>query len=120
MSSEINAQFFALAKQIPYVSGLRKFWKVQDNFSQKSPHMLFIIKYYVIKKIYVHNKQNPSRACGEFMRSLAKDLSQLKAQIPGANHDAKIEKIKTSVLSFFGNCQNTYEKNLISPILAQK
>lgn len=120
MSSQVNAQFFSLAQQVPYVNGLRKFWKVQDSFSQKSPHMLFIIKYYVIKKIYVHNKKNPSRACGDFMRSLAKDLSQLKAKIQGANHDAKIDKIKTSVLSFFGNCQNTFDKGLISPILAQK
>ena len=94
MSQQLNEQFFALVNSDPQVAKLKKFWSVQQSFSTKSPHMLFIIKYYVVKKIYQLNQQRPDHNKKAFMRSLAMDLSQLKKEIQGNNHDEKIERIR--------------------------
>ena len=82
--------------------------------------MLFIIKYYVVKKIYQLNQERPDHNKKAFMRALAMDLSQLKREIKGDNHDEKIERIRQSVLSFFGNCQKSYDEKLFSGSLSQK
>ena len=120
MSNQINEQFYALVNTDPEIAKLKKFWSVQESFSTKSPHMLFIIKYFVIKKIYAMHQANPNNYYKNFMKSLAQELGELKRQIPGENHDAKIERIRQSVISFFGNCQTSYEEGLYSASLAQK
>ena len=120
MSQQINEQFYALVNTDPEISKLKKFWVVQESFSSKSPHMLFIIKYFVIKKIYAMHQTNPNNHYKNFMKSLAQELGELKRSIPGENHDAKIERIRQSVLSFFGNCQKSYDEGLYSASLAQK
>jgi hypothetical protein len=120
MSSQLNEQFYSMVAKDPEIAKLKKFWTVQESFSTKSPHMLFIIKYFVIKKIYAMHQARPNNYYKDFMKGLAIELGTLKKQIPGNDHDAKIERIRQSVLSFFGNCQNSYDQGLFSASLAQK
>lgn len=120
MSNEINEQFYRLSNSDSEIAKLKKFWKVQDSFSTKSPHMLFIIKYFIIKKIYSMHQARPNNEYKNFMKMLAQELGELKRNIPGENHDAKIERIRQSVLSFFANCQKSFEQSLYSASLAQK
>ena len=120
MSQNINEQFYALVNTDPEIGKLKKYWAVQDSFSTKSPHMLFIIKYFVIKKIYTMHQQRPNNHYKNFMKSLAQELGELKRNIPGENHDEKIERIRQSVLSFFANCQKSFDDGLFSASLAQK
>lgn len=120
MSQSINEQFYALVKTNSEVAKLKKFWAVQESFSSKSPHMLFIIKYFVIKKIYTMHQTRPSNDYKGFMKSLAQELGVLKRNIPGENHDEKIERIRQSVLSFFANCQKSFDEGFYSATLAQK
>lgn len=120
MSHQINDQFYALSNTDPEIAKLKKFWSVQESFSNKSPHMLFIIKYFIIKKIYAMHQARPNNHYKNFMKTLAQELGELKRSIPGDNHDAKIERIRQSVLSFFGNCQRSYDQSLYSATLAQK
>lgn len=120
MSNQINEHFHHLANKDPQIGKLKKFWKVQDSFSTKSPHMLFIIKYFIIKKIYGMHQARPNNEYKNFMKLLAQELAELKRKIPGENHDAKIERIRQSVLSFFANCQGSYDQSLYSASLAQQ
>ena len=120
MSQNINEQFYGLVNTDPEIGKLKKFWIVQDSFSAKSPHMLFIVKYFVIKKIYTMHQMKPNNNYKNFMKSLAQELGQLKRNIPGENHDEKIERIRESVLSFFANCQKSFDEGFFSASLAQK
>jgi hypothetical protein len=120
MSQKINEQFYSLLNKDPEIAKLKKFWTVQQSFSSKSPHMLFIIKYFVLKKVYSIHQSRPNNLYKDFMRNLAGELAGLKKQIPGADHNNKIERIRQSVLSFFGNCQKSYDEGLYSASLAQK
>jgi len=120
MSHQLNEQFYSLVNRDNEIAKLKKFWTVQESFSNKSPHMLFIIKYFVIKKIYAIHQARPNNYYKDFMKGLAMELGTLKKQIPGENHDAKIERIRQSVLSFFANCQKSYDEGLYSASLAQK
>jgi hypothetical protein len=120
MNSDLDTQFYTLLNKYNDLSGLRKFWKLKELFSSKSPHMIFIIQYYVIKHIFNKNKISPNQDFGVFMKSLAKNLAVLKNNIEGNDHISKVQKIKNSVLSFFGNCQEMYNQKLYSTTLSKK
>ena len=120
MSSELDNQFIDILTKYKEVAQLRKYWKLKDLFSNRSPHIIFIIQYYVIKHIYEKNKLSPKQEYQTFMKSLARNLALLKGQIEGNDHKSKIEKIRTSVLSFFGNCQEMDKEQLYSDNLSQK
>lgn len=120
MSNRINEEFNMLCQMYPAVKKLSKFWLVQNAFSTQSMHMLFLIKFYIIKQVYAVHQKQPGPDLKNFITSLAKDLHEIKKNIAGNNHTEKMEKIRSSVLSFFGNCQEIYEKNMMSATLAQK
>lgn len=120
MDSDLDNQFLQLLSKYSELANLRRFWKLKELFSSKSPHMIFIIQYYVIKHIFDKNKISPNRDYEVFMKSLAKNLAVLKNNIEGNDHFSKIQKMKNSVLSFFGNCQEMYNQKLYSTTLSKK
>ena len=118
-SESSNNQFESLKKRIKIFRDLQSYWGITSFFEKELP-ILYVIKYYILKKVHQATCKNKDSDVSRFLRSLMMEIKDLKTRMGHMESAQKYELLDRSVYNIVKMADEKYNNHQYSKELIQE
>jgi hypothetical protein len=118
-SQSSNHQYEILKTKFKIFKDLQSYWGIIPSFQKELP-ILYVIKYYILKKIHQNTFKAKDKDISNFLRTLMIEIKDLKSRMGHMESSQKYELLDKAVYNFVKIADEQYNKQQYSIELIQK